>query len=220
MADPAWLVSVHDVMPDTVGEVRSLVRELDDNDIGPVTFLVVPGGAWTPAQLAWLRTRQKSGDVLAGHGWRHRAGTPRGLYDRLHRRFFSRGVAEHLALDSDGIASVIERCFAWFAENDLRSPTLYVPPAWAMGSISRARLRELPFEHYETLGGVYHARDDRFERIPLLGFEADTAFRATTLRIFNVVNHALAKRHGRARVAIHPRDRRLLLSQDLSRLLG
>lgn len=219
MTKPVWLVSIHDVMPDTIGVVRGIMDQLDNYGISPVTLLVVPGKSWSESDLAWLRTRQKRGDRLAGHGWIHRAGAPRGLFDRLHRRFFSRGVAEHLPLSADGISALIEKCHGWFAAQDLATPDLYVPPAWAMGSISREQLRQLPFRNYETLAGVYDATTDRFTAVPLVGFEADTAFRAITLRLSNVFNQVAAKWHGQLRVAIHPYDPQLRLRADLARML-
>ncbi len=220
MAEPAWLVSVHDVMPETLDRVRQIVASLDANGKRPLTLLVVPGADWSAADLGWLRERQARGDRLAGHGWVHRAGPPRGLYDRLHRRFFSRGVAEHLPLDSAAIEALIGRCYDWFGDQGLEPPQLYVPPAWAMGRISRKRLQALPFSHYEMLSGIYDAGNDRFERVPLVGFEADTRFRVASLRIANAVNRALARFAGRLRVSIHPHDHELLLRKDLESYIG
>ncbi|MDH3588468.1 MAG: polysaccharide deacetylase family protein [Gammaproteobacteria bacterium] len=219
MAEPIWLVSVHDVMPETIGVVRELVQQLDDNDIGPLTLLVVPGGSWAASEIDWLRSRQQQGDSLAGHGWVHHAAAPRGIYDRLHRRFFSRGVAEHLPLNTPEISALILRCHNWFDSNNLMPAELYVPPAWAMGDISRDRLRELPFHQYETLAGVYDSRTDRFQRIPLVGFEADTRFRALFLRLSNALNRAAARVSGQLRVAIHPRDLQLNLRADLDKAM-
>jgi predicted deacetylase len=97
----------------------------------------------------------------------------------------------------------------------LPAPSLYVPPAWAMGRISRAGLRKLPFRYYETISGVYDAQADRFIRLPLLGFEADTRIRATALKLSNVLNRRLANAHRELRFAIHPTDFELYLARDL-----
>ncbi|MBT8136307.1 MAG: polysaccharide deacetylase family protein [Gammaproteobacteria bacterium] len=219
MAEPVALVSVHDVMPQTMHAVRDIADWLDDEDIAPLTYLVVPGASWSDQQVEWLRSRQARGDQLAGHGWAHRAGPPRGIYDRLHRAFFSRGVAEHLALDESGIAALISRCFDWFAEANLEPPQLYVPPAWAMGGISRRYLNKLPFARYETLSGIYDSQTGHFDRVPLLGYEADTAFRAAFVRLSNTCNRLLAAR-GRLRVSIHPQDLQLNLATDLRQTIG
>lgn len=220
MADPLRLVSVHDLLPATMPAVRETVALLDEHEVAPLTLLVCPGFDWPAEDLEWLRARQRRGDRLAGHGWRHAAGPPRGIYDRLHRAVFSRGVAEHLALDADGIAAMIADNHAWFAAHGLASPELYVPPAWAMGGITRKRLRRLPFRLYETLSGIYDARADEFHRVPLVGFEADTALRALSLRASNRFNRALAGWIGRLRVSIHPDDLRLRLARELRGLIA
>lgn len=219
MTDLIWLVSIHDVMPETMTVVRSLVVELDKHQVSPLTLLVVPGGDWSANDIEWLRVRQAQGDRLAGHGWIHRAGQPCGLYDRLHRRFFSRGVAEHLALDTGEIQQLIQNCHDWFVSRGLQAPQLYVPPAWAMGQISRAQLRELPFAQYETLTGIYDASNDRFQSVPLIGFEADTRFRALSLRLSNAFNRVMARRQGCLRVAIHPHDLQLHLRDELQEII-
>ena len=220
MADPVWLVSVHDVMPETMGVVRDIVQHLDSHNVAPLTLLVVPGGAWSEPDIEWLRARQGRGDQLAGHGWIHRAGAPGGVYDRVHRRLFSRGVAEHLPLSAEEIARLIKNCHDWFVSQELSAPDLYVPPAWAMGRISREQLRALPFHSYETLTGIYDAENDRFQRVPLLGFEADTVFRALSLRLSNAANQIAARWLGLLRVAIHPHDLQLHLRDDLVKLVA
>ncbi|MDH3646943.1 MAG: polysaccharide deacetylase family protein [Gammaproteobacteria bacterium] len=220
MPEPVWLVSVHDLMPDTIGAVQDLVQQLDQLQVTPLTLLVVPGGAWSTADIEWLRSRQNRGDNLAGHGWIHLAAPARDFYTSIHSRFFSRGVAEHLPLDSQEISTLIRNCYDWFVANDFAEPDLYVPPAWAMGRISRQQLRELPFQSYESLSGVYDATNDLFQRLPLMGFQADTKLRALSLRVSNTLNIGAAKINGRLRVAIHPHDLELRMREDLLRLLS
>ena len=219
MAEPLRLVSVHDLMPDTMPAVREVVAALDAAGVRPLTLLVVPGHDWSEGQIDWLRTRQAHGDTLAGHGWVHHAGAVRNLYDRLHRRFFSRGVAEHLALETDGICELMIRCHRWFVDAGLHAPEVYVPPAWAMGAVDHAHLRMVPFRLYETLTGFYDAERDRVLRVPLVGYEADTRVRALSLRLSNGFNRMLATVTGNLRVAIHPQDLNLLLAADLRRMI-
>lgn len=215
-----YLVSVHDVMPETLSRVPELLRWLDDARLGPATLLVVPGRAWRPRDLAVLKRLVADGHRLAGHGFTHRVTGYRNLAHRLHGLLISRRAAEHLAHDEDGIRRLIGDCRAWFEEHSLPAPALYVPPAWAMGSIPRARLRELGFRYYEYLTGVYDARTDAWHRLPVLGFEADTAVRAVSLRVSNAANRRLARRRGVARLALHPYDLELRLAGDLRRCLS
>lgn len=217
---PRLLVSIHDVMPDTLGQVTRILDVLDGKGVRDVTLLVVPGLDWRAADIERLRAFEAVGHVLAGHGWLHRVERIRGIVHRLHSLTISRNVAEHLALREDGIAALIERCHGWFAEHALATPTIYVPPAWAMGAISRERLAGLPFRYYEVLGGIFDGTRRRYHRVPVLGFEADAWERVPALRFWNVLNRLQSRRGGLLRVAIHPHDLDLRMSADLDRALA
>lgn len=207
-------------MPETREPVTGLLTRMAGIPPERILLLVVPGRDWGREDLDWLRDLQARGYRLAGHGWYHRCGPPRTLYHRLHSLLLSRDVAEHLSLDAAGIKQLIRDNRAWFVEQGLEPPALYVPPAWALGAIDRDELRALPFRYYETLTGLYDARANRFLRLPLVGFEADTAGRAAVLRLSNWLNLCLARLSGRpVRLGLHPHDRDHRLADDLDRLL-
>ena len=221
-ADPApagpvsALISVHDLMPATMPAVRRILTLLEQAGRAPVTLLVVPGSGWARHGIRELKALQRSGYRLAGHGWLHRVPRFGGLYHRLHGLLLSRGVAEHLALDADGIFALIDRCYAWFGDQGLDRPDLYVPPAWAMGSISSERLASAcPFALYETFNGVLDVRNRRRHRIPMLGYEADQSLRVPVLRAWNALNRRLGRRARLLRIGIHPWDGDLGLRKDL-----
>ena len=214
------LVSIHDVMPATLGRVERIFGRLLDAGLSPVTLLVVPGTGWQHGDLDRLREMVALGAELAGHGWRHEVRQVRGFKHRLHSALISRRAGEHLALSAPQIMRLILKNHRWFARHDLPEPGLYVPPAWAMGPIPRRVLDRLPFDRYETLAGVYVRNDQRFHRLPMAGFEADTALRAVTVRAFNRINRAWARAGNRPlRLGIHPDDLELRLSDDLAGML-
>ena len=207
-------------MPETLVAVGRCLERLDTAGLVPAELLVVPGLGWDAAGLDALRGFVARGHRLAGHGWSHRARTTRTAYHRLHAALISRDVAEHLSCtDAERVALVV-RSHGWFASHGLPAPTLYVPPAWALGD---ARMLDaLPaggFRRFETLSGVHDRELGTFARLPLLGFEADTAFRARALNASNRLNLALARLVGVARLALHPHDFELLLADELARLL-
>lgn len=217
----AGLVSIHDVMPETRERVADLLERLAAVPPEHVTLLVVPGKAWRDEDLDWLRDLAARGYPLAGHGWRHRCDPPKSLHHRLHSALISRDVAEHLSLDATGIAALVRDCHRWFVEHGLTPSPLYVPPAWALGAIDRRALAALPFRYFETLGGVYDARERRFHRLPLVGFEADNTWRAASLTVFNQWNLGLARAFGRPlRVSIHPGDLSLKLGGQVLPWVG
>lgn len=215
------IVSIHDVMPGTLPQVAELLAFLDRHGAGPVDLLVVPGLDWRPDQIARLRDWSRAGHRLAGHGWTHRTPRIRGLGHRLHSLLISRDVAEHLALDADGIAALMTRCHAWFEAHDLPAPALYVPPAWALGALPRRRLASLPFARCEVFTGLIEAASGRRHPVPMVGFEVDTVWRVGPVRVWNALNAGHA-RFWRTplRVAIHPFDLSYRLADDLRRLIA
>lgn len=212
-------ISIHDVMPTTLTRVGHIAELLDSARLGPATLLVVPGAGWNRNDLATLRQLERRGYALAGHGWVHRVEAYHGLYHRLHGRLLSRNVAEHLALNTNGIEALITKSYSWFTDHDLGNPELYVPPAWAMGGLSRQRLRILPYRFYESFSGIYDSTEDQFHRLPLLGYEADTWWRAFSVRSWNSLNRTWARWKSPVRLAIHPGDLELRLANDLKRQL-
>ncbi len=214
------MASIHDVTPATLGQTEAIHGELHDGGIDKVTLLVVPDTGWNNSTLTRLRTLVDTGAELAGHGWRHKVERVRGLKHRLHSLTISRDVAEHLALDEAGIARLLERCYQWFAENHLPSPELYVPPAWAMGAISQARLTAAPFRYFETFTGNYDSQRHRFFPSAMVGFEADSMLRCLAARCWNALNLLIAGNRHPIRLAIHPDDRSLRLASQLRRLVN
>jgi hypothetical protein len=223
------LVSVHDLMPETMPAVRRTLARLEHHGLAPVTLLVVPGRSWTRSGIAELRQLQRDGYRLAGHGWRHHADRLGGFYHRLHSLFLSRRVAEHLALDSDAIIALLARCHAWFGDQGLDAPSLYVPPAWAIGRIAlEALCAEAPFALYERFDAVIATsiasattQGPQVHRLPLTGYEADSALRMPVLRLWNRWNWRQAQRTGRPiRIGIHPTDIDLALARDLEQDLA
>lgn len=216
------LVSVHDVMPETRDRVAQLLRAMPQQ-IPPerIVLLVVPGRDWSGDDLEWLRSLQKTGYELAGHGWSHQCAPPRTLYHRLHSLLLSRDAAEHLSLDPASIEALVRANRQWFDQQGLAAPELYVPPAWALGPVPRSALAQLPFRYYETLTGIHDVQSGRFYRLPVVGFEADTPGRARVLRLINMLQLTLARwRRRPVRVAIHPQDAELYLAGDLRACLA
>ncbi len=211
------LASIHDVMPDTLPRVREIIHFLQSRNIFDVTLLIVPGLAWSDSDIEQLHSWQQGGLELAGHGWRHRIIRKTTAWHTIHGKLMSRDEAEHLSLSTEEIAEIIIDCYQWFGEAGLSSPSLYVPPAWAMGALPRRLLHRLPFTRYETLSGVYDCHTAILKRMPLTGYMADTRFRCGILHILNTINLHLLP--GFTRIAIHPGDLQLPLKGDLSRHL-
>lgn len=206
-------------MPSTLDNVVQILDRLESIPNEKITLLVVPGLDWKEHQLDQIRQWQESGIQLAGHGWVH---TCRGIntwYHRFHSLFISRNVAEHLSLNSDEVAALVQRCHQWFDANGLPVSELYVPPAWALGKWQHNSWEKVPFSAIETLQGLFTS-DGQLKKLPLVGFEADTHFRALFLRTFNRLSlTSAAKRNLPVRISIHPNDFNLYLSSYLQELV-
>lgn len=214
------LISVHDVMPETLPRVANLVGELQSRGHRAVTLLVVPGRHWDARGIDQLAAWQDAGIELAAHGWRHEAAEVRAPFHRVHAAVISRRAAEHLALDADNIAALMQAAHDWFVDRDLRPPSSYVPPAWALGRIDAGRLKRLPYRRIEVTRGFLDTESGTLQRLPLTGFEADTALRAGFLRCWNRIQLLRAYRTGLSlRIGIHPDDPRLRLASDLRGVL-
>lgn len=211
-------ISIHDVMPETLGRVSEQLALIEHHCPGPVTLLVVPGRDWKTSDLERLHGWVAAGHALAGHGWTHRARAIRGLKHRLHSLFISRDCAEHLALDGAGIVDLMTRNRQWFIDHDLPAPERYVPPAWALGPVSVEALHRTGFARVETISGFLELATGKFLRSALVGFEAASAWQVPVLKLSNALNRLLAQRLP-LRVALHPDDHRLPLAGDLQRWL-
>lgn len=214
------LISIHDVMPETLPLIRSILGELPEQCHRNLTLLVVPGRKWSASDIEQLRYWQACGYRLAGHGWLHEARQISSVYHRVHSGLISRNVAEHLSLETDELRSLLKDNHKWFWDNELDSPDFYVPPAWAMGKLHGDDLANSPFRYFENMGGVYDAVTRKFVALPLAGFEADTVFRSTYLAVWNVCNYRMASEGRPLRIAIHPEDFRLRRASQLRWLLS
>lgn len=211
------LISIHDVMPETLDRVRELTARLDAHGHGAITLLVVPNRDWRKADIEQLAAWAEQGIELAAHGWDHRAERIQGLWHRLHSAFISRNAAEHLALDSEQIEALMHRSAAWFRAQGLPAPTSYVPPAWALGPLSSTQLADLPYRRIEVTRGILDTASGKLQPLPLVGFEADTLLRARFLRTWNRFQANQSQRLKRPlRIGIHPQDAQLKLADNLS----
>lgn len=214
------LVSIHDVMPRTLDDVRAQLALLRRHGVAQATLLVVPGRDWRPVDIDQLRAWQDAGHELAGHGWSHRALHVRGIRHRVYARLVSRDCAEHLALTAPKIMALLHRNRHWFDRQGLAPPQLYVPPAWALGALPVSDYAAAGFRMVEDLRGIHDLQSGQRLTVPAVGFEAINRLRALALKASNGLNRMLAGSSGLLRLALHPKDLRLFLHEDVERALG
>tara|TARA_B100000945_G_scaffold320668_1_gene331504 strand:- start:3141 stop:3827 length:687 start_codon:yes stop_codon:yes gene_type:complete len=213
-----YYISIHDVMPNNLDSIEHIINKINKQyNIKKICLLVVPGLNWKKEQITILKKLQKNGIEIAAHGWIHKANNKKSFYHLIHSLFISKNAAEHLTKSQFSVLKLICQSHKWFIRNNFIKPTLYVPPAWALGNIKLSYLKKLPFNNYECTTGVYIKNKYRF--LPLIGFEATSPFRAFFLRIFNFINFQFGKLFGIIRISIHPNDFNLYLSNDIDQYL-
>ena len=203
------VISIHDCMPETMYKIQCILKWLKDRNIPPVTLLVVPGKNWTDEHLDLLKNYAHEGHILAAHGWHHHT-KPRKILHRIHSLIISKNVAEHLDLDRQGILKLMEKSHQWFIQKELSSPSLYVPPAWALGSIDMNTLSKTSYRQIEVTRGLIHLSQNKkpnFQLLPLTGYEADSPFRVHFLSKWNKFQQSQAQAKSLPlRISIHPYD--------------
>lgn len=209
------IVSIHDVMPTTLDGVCALAELIPNRYRPKVPLLVVPGMEWTTRDIDQLKQLSDSGFTLAGHGWQHLTPTIRGVYHRLHSLLISRQAAEHLSFSRTDLFAILEDNSQWFALHQLPTPNFYIPPAWALGALTRDDLKILPFRYYEDILGIFDSETGEYRRLPLMGFEADTVFRQHFLSFWNLFNEKISSSARPVRVALHPQDLNYRLAHQL-----
>lgn len=215
------LVSIHDVMPETLERVEALISLADSCGVCALTLLVVPGKDWSEQQLDRLKKYQDQGYELAAHGMYHRASEIQGVYHRLYSTLISGDVAEHLCLDKDDISSLMQASSQWFLQKGLLAPKLYVPPAWALGPLPGHLLAALPYEKIEILQGIVEVESGRRVSLPLVGFEAGSGGKRFFLGLWNHLQLSYARFSDKPlRIALHPDDLQLDLSSQVRHILA
>jgi hypothetical protein len=210
------IVSVHDVMPETLDQIKRINEFLTKKKVSEITLLIVPGKDWSKDQINQLKKFQKSGFSLAGHGWRHITKRQNSFFHKIHSRLISRNEAEHLSLSNRETIEIIKKSYEWFKKNGLEPPKLYVPPAWATGSVSKLDLKKLPYRFYEFHTGIFDSYKSKFYFSPVTGYMADTPARKKFIKIFNKFNISFSFINP-VRIGIHPNDLNLPLVKDLEK---
>lgn len=215
MSELHAILSIHDVAPYTLERVKNIIARLPAAAHAHLILLIIPGLDWSDEQLQTLHEWQQKGYILAGHGWFHKTKRIQSIYHKLHSLFVSRDVAEHLSLSENEVLELMQRNRHWFEEHDFVLPDCYVPPAWALGKISKKTLKKTGYRYIETTRGYIDAQSSQEKTLPLIGFEADTQLRKHTLLAWNAGNACLSSSKTPLRISIHPYDDNYLLADSM-----
>ena len=212
-------ISIHDVTPKNLENIEKIIFLLNNKfNINKICILVIPGLHWDQNQINKLKVWQNQGIEIAAHGWQHVSQSNKSIYHKIHSLIISKNCAEHLSKDASDIINLIHKSYDWFISNGFKKPLLYVPPAWALGNITKKDLSELKFSYFECTTGLIF--NQKYIFIPLIGFEEKNFIMALIRKFFNGLNYFMAYFTGIIRIAIHPDDFNLYLKKDISKYLS
>jgi predicted deacetylase len=174
------IVSVHDVAPSTLGEVRWLLSRLDEEGVRPRVLKVIPGEPSVTDEgrrelASVVGAEAVGGSEIVLHGWTHRAaGAYHGsLADRLRARLFAGNGAEFLSLQPDEMRTRLSEGRQWLAGVGL-DPAGFCAPGWLWTPELPAAAREAGFRYLVGLRGLLDLRDGRRIGMAPIGFMGAT----------------------------------------------
>jgi predicted deacetylase len=171
------VVSVHDIAPSTLAEVRWLLAALDRIGIGTRVLKVVPAEDGTrdlrtlPEFGPLLRDEVSRGSEVVLHGFSHRtAGPLRGaLWDRARARLFGPDAAEFLSIDEETMRRRISEGTEILGDLGLE-PRGFCAPGWLASPQLTEVLGTLGFRYDLRFGSVRDLERGRCLRIPGFGY--------------------------------------------------
>ena len=204
-------MSVHDVSPLHLAEVRWLLGRLDGVGARPRALKVIPNerGAAPVGDdaglVALLREEISGGAEIVLHGYTHRTvGALRGSApERLRARLFARDSAEFLSLTRDEASRRIEAGSAALA--DLGIPAIgFCPPAWLADRRLASVLRDAGFRYIVTFARL-HDLERRVRRtIPAVGYMGAGSVQERLVAMERALVLAAGSRLPVVRVFLHP----------------
>ncbi len=211
------VVSIHDVAPPFMSEVRTLRESLVSWGVAAVTLLAVPDHhqraplGRAPSTVAWLRERLAAGDEVALHGFHHlQQGPIRSGWDRLRARALTAGEGEMLALAPAAVPAFLARGRSLLAEHLGRQPAGFVAPAWLEPRGLDRILAAAGFGWHETSLWLEDLPVRRRIASPVLGWATRSRWREQAAvawaRAVAPVADRLGRSTGIVRVALQPGD--------------
>jgi hypothetical protein len=205
------VVSVHDVAPSTLGEVRWLLAALDRAGVGTRVLKVVPAEDGTgdlrnvPEFGPLLRDEVARGSEVVLHGFTHRtAGPLRGArWDRARARLFGPDAAEFLSIDEVTMRRRITDGTAILGDLGLR-PHGFCAPGWLAAPQLTGALREAGYRYDLRFGSVHDLARDRHLRVPGFGYMGAGSGQERLVGIEGALVRTAWSRAAFLRVFLHP----------------
>lgn len=209
------VVSIHDLAPSLLREVRWLLAQLDRIGARPRVLKVVPleNGEHdlrcAPALVQLLQQEAAAGSEIVLHGCTHLAAGPlQGPWDlRLRGRLFAGPAAEFLSLDREAMAARVAMGSAILADVGLRVQG-FCAPAWLAPPALSSVLRQQGFRYLAGMASVRDLHSSRLLRLPWLGYMGAGRVQERLIGLGGRIGLLLAARAPAVKVFLHPQGAR------------
>ncbi|TYB49706.1 DUF2334 domain-containing protein [Actinomadura chibensis] len=206
-----FVVSVHDVAPDTASAARRWLADLDERGV-PGTLLLIPGpfgdGPALPddADLVEdLHAAARRGHELALHGYRHE-GVPGGTpWRRGVNRVLVRGAGEFWTLTEEQARQRLRAGLESLADAGI-DVVGFTPPGWLASPGTRHALAALGFAYWTSHLAVHRLPGGPIRRMPALSHRPGGTGERAGARLMVDAARTFARLRMPFRIALHPAD--------------
>jgi predicted deacetylase len=218
------VVSVHDISPSALPEVRWILERLDALDVRPRVLLVVPCQAGREdvrrslELVQLLRAEVEAGSEIAMHGFTHRADGPLrgGLLTRLRARLAAGGTAEFASLELAEMQRRLGEGRAMLQEIGLQ-PAGFCAPAWLSPPELPPLLAAEGMRYLTTFTSVIDLQRGVRDFVPAAGYLGAPRTAEALTRLGSLLAGIPAARSPHRRVFLHPQG--ASTSADCARVL-
>ncbi|MEB0039024.1 MULTISPECIES: polysaccharide deacetylase family protein [unclassified Pseudomonas] len=218
--NPAVLLVLHDVAPETWADYQPFVEAVDALGDIPMTWLVVPDFhkrnplATDIRFQRVLEHRLARGDELALHGYHH---SDDGPPPKTPREYFMRRIftweGEFYALDYDHALARLQAGVELFERLDWPLHG-FVAPAWLMSLGTREALRALPFSYTSDSQHLFQLPDFSKIEAPGIVWSAGSAWRRGVSKLVSDRLEFKFQTAQTIRLGLHPVDMRHTFSRN------
>jgi uncharacterized protein len=204
------VVAIHDVAPEWIDDVRFLVGELDNANVGPRVLKVVPQRLpECPELIALLQAEQQKGSEIVMHGYSHRTGgSLRGPWRRrLRAEMFAADGAEFLSLSREEMATRVAGGRKILEEVGLHVSG-FCAPAWLESMDLLPILRRAGFRYDIRLTHLVDLESARRIRMDWLGYMGAGPIQERLVAVANAVNRLGAPMFAVLKCFLHPQGAR------------
>lgn len=206
------VISLHDAAPPFEEDIRAQLRALDELNIAPFVFKVVPN--WHRAHplnrgqsmVELLLERVASGSQIVLHGYSHQ---PSGAWlgsplRRTRARLFAPDAAEFMTLTGTGAREALDRGLEELNRAGLPVPDTFCAPAWLLTGEAEAAIAEVGLRYSVRMSSVLNVRDGSVRWLSSFGYMGAGPFHEWGTAAMNALADTALSRSRVARAYLHP----------------